>query len=130
MSPLRKKSPTDSDRRLAPRVSTASFALAACFVLGAASGFASDVVTYHNDNARTGQYLQEIILNHSNVRSSTFGKLFTLPVDSVIDAQPLYLSAVSIAGELEVGVFIALPALKLTISVAAPILEFLSIACC
>ena len=34
----------------------------------------------------------------SNVNSSSFGKLFTLPVDGIIDAQPLYLSAVSIAG--------------------------------
>lgn len=99
MSARRKKSPTNSNQGLASRVSTATFVLAACCVLVVASiGFASDVVTYHNDNARTGQYLQEAILNPNNVRSSTFGKLFTLPVDSVIDAQPLYLSAVTIAG--------------------------------
>jgi hypothetical protein len=100
MSALYTKSSTNSDRRLALRALTSSFVLAAGFALVAASpGVAGDVVTYHNDNARTGQYLQETILNPSNVRSSTFGKLFTFPVDSVIDAQPLYLSAVSIAGE-------------------------------
>lgn len=59
---------------------------------------ATDVATYHNDIARTGQNLQETILTTSNVNSSSFGKLFTLPVDGIIDAQPLYLSAVSISG--------------------------------
>jgi outer membrane protein assembly factor BamB len=60
---------------------------------------ATDVVTYHNDIARTGQNLEETILTTRNVNSSTFGKLFTFPVDGIIDAQPLYLSAVSIAGK-------------------------------
>src|SRR5690348_7964559 len=55
-----------------------------------------DVVTYHNDNARDGVNAKERILALANVRSATFGKLRTLPVDGVIDAQPLYLSAVSI----------------------------------
>jgi hypothetical protein len=35
----------------------------------------ADVVTYHNDLARTGQNLKENILNTTNVNSSTFGKL-------------------------------------------------------
>jgi hypothetical protein len=56
------------------------------------------VVTYHNDVARTGQNLQETILNPKNVNSSSFGKLFTMGVDGVIDAEPLYLSGVSLAG--------------------------------
>ena len=60
---------------------------------------ATDVVTYHNDIARTGQNLQETILTTSNVNSSSFGKLFAVPVDGIIDAQPLYLSAVSIPGK-------------------------------
>ena len=60
---------------------------------------ATDVVTYHNDIARTGQNLQETILTTGNVKSSLFGKLFTLPVDGIIDAEPLYLSAVSIPGK-------------------------------
>lgn len=68
-----------------------------CLILCAGStAFARDVVTYHYDNARTGQNLEETILTPSNVNSASFGKLFTLPVDGVIDAQPLYLSAVSI----------------------------------
>ena len=60
---------------------------------------ATDVTTYHNDIARTGQNLQETILTYNNVTSSSFGKLFTFPVDGIIDAQPLYLSAVSIPGK-------------------------------
>ncbi len=62
-------------------------------------GSATDVVTYHNDVARTGQNLNETILTTSNVNSSNFGKLFVFPVDGIIDAQPLYLSAVSIPGK-------------------------------
>jgi hypothetical protein len=60
---------------------------------------ATDVVTYHNDIARTGQNLQETILTTSNVNSSSFGKLFTFPVDGFIDAEPLYLTGVSIRGK-------------------------------
>ena len=60
---------------------------------------ATDVVTYHNDIARTGQNLNETILNLSNVKSSTFGLLFTMPVDGIIDAEPLYLFSVSIPNQ-------------------------------
>jgi outer membrane protein assembly factor BamB len=71
-----------------------------CFGLCTAlMSFATDVVTYHNDIQRTGQNLQEKILTTSNVRSSKFGKLFTFPVDGVIDAEPLYLARVPIAGK-------------------------------
>jgi hypothetical protein len=55
-----------------------------------------DVVTYHYDNQRTGQNLQETILAPANVNSSKFGKLGELAVDGRVDAQPLYLSNVAI----------------------------------
>jgi outer membrane protein assembly factor BamB len=60
--------------------------------------FATDVVTHHNDNARTGQNTSETILTTSNVNSSTFGKLRTISVDGRVDAQPLYLAKVSMSG--------------------------------
>ncbi len=59
---------------------------------------AQDVLTYHNNNARTGLYSAETILTPANVNSASFGKLFTLSADGLVDAQPLYLSAVSISG--------------------------------
>ena len=51
-----------------------------------------DVLTFHNDNARTGQNLHESILTPANVNSTSFGKLFTVPMDGKVDAQPLYVS--------------------------------------
>ena len=57
-----------------------------------------DVLTYHNDSARTGQNLSETTLTVGNVNSATFGKLFTITADGLVDAQPLYASAVTIAG--------------------------------
>jgi hypothetical protein len=66
-----------------------------------------NVTTYHNDIARTGQNTQETILTHSNVNSSQFGKLFSVAVDGAIFAQPLYLSAVNIAGGQHNVVYVA-----------------------
>jgi hypothetical protein len=60
---------------------------------------AVDVLTEHNDNARTGQDLDETILNLSNVNATDFGKLFTDSVDGAIYAQPLYMANVTIPGQ-------------------------------
>ena len=57
-----------------------------------------DVLTYHNNNARTGVNSAETILTPSNVNVSTFGRLFTIPADGLVDAQPLYISSVKISG--------------------------------
>jgi len=67
----------------------------------------SGVFTYHNDNARSGQNLQETVLTPANVRSATFGKLFSLPVDGYVYAQPLYASNVPINGQLRNVLFVA-----------------------
>ncbi len=57
-----------------------------------------DVLTYHNNNARTGLDNKETILTLANVNYSTFGLLFIVPADGKVDAEPLYLSSVSISG--------------------------------
>jgi hypothetical protein len=57
------------------------------------------VLTYHNDNMRTGRNLSEIALTLKNVNSTTFGKLFVIPTNGRIDAQPLYAPNVSIPGK-------------------------------
>lgn len=57
-----------------------------------------DVLTYHNNNSRNGFDNKETTLTLTNVNSTTFGKLFTVPADGLVDAEPLYLSSVSISG--------------------------------
>src|SRR5271156_5357142 len=70
----------------------------ACLVLWGAQSLSAQVsvLTWHNDNARSGQNLQERILTPANVKESTFGRLFTIGVDGKVDAQPLYVPAVTI----------------------------------
>ncbi|HXR78614.1 MAG TPA: hypothetical protein VN737_21730 [Bryobacteraceae bacterium] len=57
----------------------------------------TNVLTYHNDNSRTGQNLTESRLTLQNVNSTSFGRLFTLSVDGKVDAQPLYVSGLVMA---------------------------------
>jgi hypothetical protein len=68
--------------------------IAACFPCASAQ----NVVTYHNNNSRTGLNSAETTLTLSNVNVSSFGKLFELTVDGLVDAEPLYLSAVPVQG--------------------------------
>jgi hypothetical protein len=57
------------------------------------------VLTRQNDMARTGQNLLETQLTTANVNVSSFGKLFSVPVQGQIYAQPLYLPNVPISGQ-------------------------------
>ena len=66
----------------------------------------TDVTTYHNDIARTGQNTTETKLTQANVNSTTFGLLRNLAVDGRVDAEPLYLSQLSVAGSAHNVVFI------------------------
>ena len=73
--------------------------LAAVFCVAAArAGSAVNVWTYHNNNNRTGENLEETILTPANVNSQTFGKLFDQSVDGAVYAQPLYVSNLKVAG--------------------------------
>jgi hypothetical protein len=67
----------------------------------------TDVVTYKNDALRTGQNVTESVLTTANVNSSTFGLLRNLQVDGKVDAQPLYLSKLTVAATSHNVVFIA-----------------------
>jgi invasion protein IalB len=67
----------------------------------------TDVVTYKSDLARTGQNLTETVLTLSNVNATSFGKLRFLSVDGNVDAQPLYLSALTVQGATHNVVFVA-----------------------
>ena len=48
---------------------------------------------------RTGQNLNETVLTPTNVNSSSFGKLFSRPLDGRRIASPLYVENVSIPGQ-------------------------------
>ncbi|MGA2596684.1 MAG: hypothetical protein ABSH09_06775 [Bryobacteraceae bacterium] len=58
----------------------------------------SNVVTADYDNYRTSWDQAETLLTPANVNVNGFGKLFSLPVDGVVYAQPLYVSSLSIPG--------------------------------
>jgi len=76
-------------------------ALFCCFLLrpeAAARAQMTDVLTFHNDAARTGQATNEQVLTPCNVNSNLFGKLWELPVDGQVYAEPLYAAGISIPG--------------------------------
>jgi hypothetical protein len=66
-----------------------------------------NVTTYHYDNSRTGQNTQETILSPLNVNSNQFGKLFSVPVDGDVYAQPLYVANVQVAGTVHNVLYVA-----------------------
>ncbi len=57
------------------------------------------VLTGNYDLARTNANVKETILNQSNVNVRQFGKLFSLPVNGFINAQPLYVPGLAIPGK-------------------------------
>ncbi len=70
------------------------------FMLATASATAqTGVLTNRFDSFRTGWNATEQSLNTTNVKSTSFGKLFAYPVDGSVYAQPLYVPNVAIPGK-------------------------------
>lgn len=82
-----------------PKWAQTCAAVSAAFAL-AAPGYAQvDMLTQHNDNARSGTNLHETVLNTSNVNVKQFGKLFTRSVDGQVYAQPLVVCGLTFPGK-------------------------------
>jgi PQQ enzyme repeat len=76
--------------------------------VGAPAGRAGvDVLTYHNDLARTGENRQEIVLTPANVNRASFGKVGFFATDGQVYAQPLYLSGRTVAGGVHDVLYVA-----------------------
>lgn len=65
------------------------------------------VFTGRYDRQRTGQNRREYALSPETLKLSTFGKLFSCPVDGELYAQPLYVANLGIAGGTRNVVFVA-----------------------
>lgn len=66
----------------------------------------ANVLTFHNDVARTGQNLNETILTPAGLNSSNFGKVGFLQTDGLVDAEPLYVSNLTVSGAQHNVVFV------------------------
>jgi hypothetical protein len=73
---------------------------------GAGGATSPSVLTYHNDNARTGLNPNEIVLAPSNVSAAKFGKKFSQAVDGYVYAQPLFVPGLTIGGQAHDVVFV------------------------
>jgi hypothetical protein len=64
-------------------------------------------ITYQYNVQRTGANLYETVLTPANVKTATFGKIFSCSVDSFIYGQPLFMPNISIGGDIHNAVFVA-----------------------
>jgi hypothetical protein len=65
------------------------------------------VVTYHNNLARDGTNTKEYALTTSSVSTTSFGKLFSCPVDGAAYTQPLWVPGLNIGGQARNAIFVA-----------------------
>jgi outer membrane protein assembly factor BamB len=66
-----------------------------------------NVLTNRNDISRDGLNSNEVLLSSSTVNSNQFGKLFAFNVDGYAQAQPLYMSALTVNGATHNVAFVA-----------------------
>ena len=69
-----------------------------CALVGARAAAQVDVLTQHNDNARTGANLRETVLTPANVNKAQFGMLFKHVLDDQSYTQPLVVTNVAVSG--------------------------------
>jgi Bacterial Ig-like domain (group 3)/PQQ-like domain len=68
----------------------------------------ADVLTHHNNIARTGVQSAETALTPANVNASSFGKLYSFPVDGNLYAAPLWVGSLTMSdGKQHNVVFVA-----------------------
>jgi len=65
------------------------------------------VLTWHNDVARDGVNPSEYALTTTSVNTTSFGKLFSCPVDGAVYAQPLWVGNLTVAGAMHNVLFVA-----------------------
>jgi hypothetical protein len=71
----------------------------AALTLSAFCAQAADVLTHHNNTARTGAVLDETNLTPDALKTRKFGRLFSLLVDGQVYAQPLVVTGLDIPGK-------------------------------
>lgn len=69
-----------------------------CAAASAPAAAQVDVLTQHNDNARTGANTRETLLTPATVNRARFGMLFKRVVDDQVYTQPLVVTNVSVGG--------------------------------
>ena len=75
--------------------------------LGGYGQAGADALTFKYDLARTGQDPWETTLTPANVHAASFGKIRFLATDGKVDAQPLYLGPLEVAGVRRNVLFVA-----------------------
>ncbi len=90
--------PSTTGPHMITATSAANASLSATSYLTVVNTSQAAVLTYHNNDARTGAYTEELTLTPINVNQTQFGKILAYPVDAEIYAQPLYVPQLNIPG--------------------------------
>jgi hypothetical protein len=84
--------------RLTQRLLNLLIGLCVVAIMSAPAHAQVEVLTQHNDNARTGVNSRETFLTPANVKQSRFGMLFKRAVDDQLYTQPLVVTGVRVGG--------------------------------